>query len=126
MNGPPAKQEGVETRVSTPSLMLLRGADYFAFGTVLVPLFVVPFGPVAVALTVEVPLPLLVVVPLALVVPPLGPVTVAVSAVPVRVFWTVAVPLAVVPLAEVAVAVPVAVVPLVVTEVVAVPPCFVL
>ena len=53
----------------------------------------VPRGPVAVPVTVEVPLPLGVAVPLAVEVPPLGPVTVAVPEVPVEVLVAVALPL---------------------------------
>jgi hypothetical protein len=65
--------------------------------TVVVPLLLLPCGPVTVPLAVVVPFGLLVVVPLAVVVPPCGPVTVAESLVPVAVFFTVAVPLAVLP-----------------------------
>jgi hypothetical protein len=92
-------------------------------GTVTLPLFTPPFGPVTVPLAVVV-VPLFLVVPVAVVVPPCGPVTEAESAVPVRVFVAVAVPEAVAPFALVAVPVAVTDLPVCVTLVDAVPPRF--
>ena len=86
------------------------------------PLRVVPRGPVAVPDTVLVPLALLVVVPEAVLVLPLGPVTVAESPVPLRVLVAEAVPVAVAPFAVVAVPLAVAVLPVRVTELEAVAP----
>jgi hypothetical protein len=78
---------------------------------------------VTVPLTV-VEVPLFVVVPVAVEVPPWGPVTLAESDVPVLVFFTVAVPETVVPFALVAEPVAVAVLPFSITVPDAVPPCF--
>ena len=91
------------------------------FGTVTVPAFDFPLGPVAVPLAVVV-VPLLVVVPLAVLVPPFGPVTVAESDVPVRVFVALAEPDTAFPFAPVAVPLAVAVVPFCFTDPVAVLP----
>jgi hypothetical protein len=86
------------------------------------PLLEEPFGPMTVPLAVVVPFPLLVVVPLDVVVPPFGPVTDPVSAVPVRVLVTLPWALTVLPPALVAVPLPETVVPFCVTDPVAVPP----
>jgi hypothetical protein len=80
-----------------------------------------PRGPLTVPAAVVVA-PLLVVVPLALVVPPRGPVTEPLSVVPVLVLVAVALPETLFPLADVAVPLAVADLPDCVTELVAVPP----
>lgn len=95
---------------------------YCGVGCVLEPVLLVPLGPVTVPVVVDVPFPLLTVVPLTVVVPPLGPVTVPFSVVPVRVLVTEPVADAVFPRAPLAVPVPVTVLPVREAEPVAVEP----
>jgi hypothetical protein len=92
------------------------------FGTVVVPLLVLPRGPVTVPLIVLL-VPLFVVVPFTVVVPPLGPVTDPDSAVPPRVRVTLPFAEAVLPRAPVAEPEPLTVAPVRLAEPVAVLPC---
>jgi hypothetical protein len=112
-------------------IYLVLGAGFGCPGAVLAgdfgvpvtdPLFDWPRGPVAVPDTVVLPLALLVAVPLALVVPPLGPVTLPLPERPLAVLVAEPVPLTLLPRALVAVPPAVAVAPLRVTFPVAVPP----